>query len=125
MEYNVFFLADLHIGHKNILFHQPNRIEGMSLKDKKDIEGHDAYIVNMWLSQTKENDHIYFSLSYLCPDLLVAAQRPGKITLYFEFRRLGNQLCRRARSAQLVLLQRFLVTERPVDHFGFFVVVRN
>lgn len=59
MEYNVFFLADLHIGHKNILFHQPNRIEGMSLKDKEDVEGHDAYIVNMWLSQTKENDHIY------------------------------------------------------------------
>lgn len=56
---NIWFIADLHIGHKNILFHQPNRIEPMSLKDDKDIEGHDSYIVETWLSQTKENDHIY------------------------------------------------------------------
>ena len=33
---NIWFIADLHIGHKNILFHQPNRIEPMSLKDDKD-----------------------------------------------------------------------------------------
>ena len=56
---NIWFIADLHLGHKNILFHQSNRIEAMSLKDDKDIEGHDSYIVKTWLSQTKENDHIY------------------------------------------------------------------
>jgi calcineurin-like phosphoesterase family protein len=56
---NIWFIADLHIGHKNILFHQPNRIEAMSLENKDDIKGHDSYIVNMWLSQTKKGDHIY------------------------------------------------------------------
>lgn len=56
---NIWFIADLHIGHKNILFHQPNRIIGMNLKDDKDIEGHDSYLINTWISQTKEGDHIY------------------------------------------------------------------
>lgn len=31
----------------------------MGLKGEDDIDGHDQYIINMWLSQTKRNDHIY------------------------------------------------------------------
>ena len=36
--YDVWFISDLHIAHKNILRHQPKRIEAMSLKDEDDIE---------------------------------------------------------------------------------------
>lgn len=56
---NIFFTADLHINHKNILRHQKGRIQGMNLKDEEDIEGHDKYVEDMWLSMTKRNDQIY------------------------------------------------------------------
>ena len=56
---SVWFIADLHIGHKNILHHQPERITSMGLKDAEDIEGHDNYIIEKWLSQTKRHDHVY------------------------------------------------------------------
>lgn len=58
-DYNVWFTADLHIGHQNIIRHQKERIEAMKLKDENDIEGHDEYIIKTWLEQTKRNDHIY------------------------------------------------------------------
>jgi calcineurin-like phosphoesterase family protein len=58
-KYNVWFVSDLHIGHKNILYHSPNRIESFNLKDKNDIDEHDKYVINMWLSMTKRGDHIY------------------------------------------------------------------
>lgn len=56
---NVWFIADLHLLHKNILHHQPQRIEAMGLEGKDDIEGHDQYIVDMWLNTVKRNDHVY------------------------------------------------------------------
>lgn len=34
----VYFVADLHISHKNILRYQPNRIDRLGLKDEEDIE---------------------------------------------------------------------------------------
>lgn len=49
----------LHIKHKNILRHQKQRIEIMNLKDDNDIEGHDQYIIDMWLNTVKRNDHVY------------------------------------------------------------------
>lgn len=57
--YNVWFISDLHIGHKNILHHSPNRIKSFNLNDNNDIESHDEYIINLWLSMTKRNDHVY------------------------------------------------------------------
>lgn len=57
--YDVFFIADLHIGHKNILHHSPQRIDVMGLKDKDDIEGHNEYIINLFHTQVKRNDHVY------------------------------------------------------------------
>ena len=57
--YNVWFTADLHIRHKNILRHQPNRIEAMGLKDAEDIETHDAWIEQMWLDTVKRGDHVF------------------------------------------------------------------
>lgn len=58
-EYNVWFIADPHINHKNILRHQPNRIKVMGLKDNDDIDGHDKYIIDMWLEMTQRGDHVY------------------------------------------------------------------
>ena len=57
--YEVWAVSDLHLRHKHILRHQKARIEAMSLKDEDDIDGHDKYIIDMWLSMTKRNDHIY------------------------------------------------------------------
>ena len=56
---NVFFTADLHIGHKNILKHQPNRIEYMGLSGVDDLSGHDKYIFDMWHSTAKRGDLVY------------------------------------------------------------------
>lgn len=59
VNYNVWFTSDLHILHKNILHHQPKRIELMGLKDKDDIEGHAKYIIDLWLNTVKRHDHVY------------------------------------------------------------------
>ena len=55
----VYFTADLHIHHINILSHQNNRVKGMGLKSKNDITTHDAYIMDI-LKQVKPEDRIYF-----------------------------------------------------------------
>lgn len=68
MEGNVWFIADLHIGHKNILRHSPSRIKAMGLKDDDDIESHDNYIINLWLSQTKRGDRIYVLGDFIMGD---------------------------------------------------------
>lgn len=57
--YNVWFISDIHYGHKNILYHQPQRIERMNLSSKDDIEGHDKWIIEMWNNTVKRGDHIY------------------------------------------------------------------
>ena len=59
MEKNIWFTSDLHLGHKNILKHQVNRIAQMHLKDENDIEGHDKYIINMWNEKVQPNDEVY------------------------------------------------------------------
>jgi len=59
MNKQIWFCADLHLCHKNILKHQPNRIHQMNLQDENDIDGHNQYIVNMWLSKTQKDDEIY------------------------------------------------------------------
>lgn len=59
MNKRIWFCADLHLCHKNILKHQPNRIHQMNLQDENDIDGHNQYIVNMWLSKTQKDDEIY------------------------------------------------------------------
>ena len=57
--YNVYFLADTHIDHKNILIHQPNRIKDLNLKDADDVEGMNEYIYKMWDDTVKRGDHVY------------------------------------------------------------------
>ena len=36
--YNVYFISDLHISHKNILYHSPNRVKAFNLENNEDIE---------------------------------------------------------------------------------------
>lgn len=55
----VYFVADLHISHKNILRYQPNRIDRLGLKDEEDIETHDERIIEMWHNTIKRNDEVY------------------------------------------------------------------
>lgn len=57
--YSVYFLADTHIGHQNILFHQPNRIKDLNLKGADDVEGMNEYIYKMWDDTLKRGDHVY------------------------------------------------------------------
>ena len=57
--YNVYFIADTHIGHKNILFHQPNRVKDLNLKSADDVEGMNEYIYEMWDDTLKRGDHVY------------------------------------------------------------------
>lgn len=58
-QYNVFMTSDLHVGHKNILRHSPNRIEAMGLSGPDDVKGHDEWIKRMWLDTVKRGDHVY------------------------------------------------------------------
>lgn len=69
-DYNVWICSDLHLRHKNILKHQPLRIEGMGLKDGEDIQGHDEYIINMWNNLVKRGDHVY-----ILGDLILSNQK--------------------------------------------------
>lgn len=55
----VWFIADLHICHKNILRHQTNRLKKMGLTDENDFETHDKYIIDMWHSLVSRGDIVY------------------------------------------------------------------
>lgn len=57
--YNVFFISDTHLSHKNILRHSPQRIKAFNLIDENDIENHDKHIINMFKKLTKRGDHVY------------------------------------------------------------------
>lgn len=71
--YNVFFVADLHISHKNILHHSKERIAAMGLKDNTDLEGHDEYIIKLFQNQVKRGDHVY-----ILGDFILANQEVSK-----------------------------------------------
>lgn len=77
--YEVWVISDLHITHKNILHHQKGRIDAMGLKNENDIEGHDKYIVDMWLSMTKRNDHVYIMGDFIMSNKVTAVQILNKL----------------------------------------------
>ena len=56
---NIWFTADLHVHHLNILNHQKNRVKGMNLKSSDDITAHDKYIIDMITSMVKRGDRLY------------------------------------------------------------------
>lgn len=72
-QYNVFFIADLHICHKNILHHSKERISAMGLKDNTDIDGHDEYIIKLFHNQVKRGDHVY-----ILGDFILSNQETSK-----------------------------------------------
>ena len=53
----IFFSADTHIGHKNILNHKPLRPHADSL----DIQAHDKWIIDLWRKTISKHDRIYFA----------------------------------------------------------------
>ena len=75
--YDVWVISDLHLQHKNILRHQPKRIEVMSLKDDDDIETHDKWIIDMWLKTVKRNDHVY-----VLGDMILSSQQSSLYILH-------------------------------------------
>ena len=75
--YDVWVISDLHLQHKNILRHQPKRIEVMSLKDDDDIETHDKWIIDMWLKTVKRNDHVY-----VLGDMILSSQQNSLYILH-------------------------------------------
>ncbi|MCM1176132.1 MAG: hypothetical protein NC308_10005 [Clostridium sp.] len=52
---NIFFTADLHFGHKNILQHVPSRPYSTDL----DISKHDEWLMELWCSQICKKDIVY------------------------------------------------------------------
>ena len=75
--YDIWIISDLHILHKNILRHQPKRIEVMGLKDEEDIETHDKWIIDMWLKTVKRNDHVY-----VLGDMILSSQQNSLFILH-------------------------------------------
>lgn len=51
----LFFTADLHFGHKNILQHQPNR----PFANEDDTSAHDAWLLDLWKSTVDKYDSVY------------------------------------------------------------------
>lgn len=66
MSQNIWFTADLHIGHKNILKHQPNRITHMNLASENDVDKHDKWLINYWNRTVKREDIVY-----ICGDFIM------------------------------------------------------
>lgn len=75
--YDVWIISDLHILHKNILRHQPKRIEVMGLKNEEDIKTHDKWIIDMWLKTVKRNDHVY-----VLGDMILSSQQNSIYVLH-------------------------------------------
>lgn len=51
----IYFTADLHIGHQNILKYNPGHLEwGIST-----LEEHDAYLIDLWRSTVQKIDDVY------------------------------------------------------------------
>lgn len=55
----IWFIADTHFGHKNILRHSSRRIDVMGLKGVDDIEGHDQWLISRWNELIAKNDRVY------------------------------------------------------------------
>ncbi|MBP5456178.1 MAG: metallophosphoesterase, partial [Paludibacteraceae bacterium] len=58
MAQKVFFIADTHFHHKNILKHCPERAE-VGGYDIDDVDAHDKWVLDMWNSTVGKNDIVY------------------------------------------------------------------
>ena len=55
MSNQIYFTADLHFGHANILKHSPKR----PYSDTVDIKAHDEWLLDLWRSTVDKRDTIY------------------------------------------------------------------
>ncbi len=51
----IYFTADLHFGHTNILKHQPNR----HFADENDSTKHDEWLLDLWCRTVDKKDIVY------------------------------------------------------------------
>lgn len=58
MKQKVWFTADLHIQHKNVLKHCPERAAAGGF-DCNDIEAHDKWVIDTWNKTVSKNDIVY------------------------------------------------------------------
>lgn len=56
--YQVWFVSDLHFGHKNIMRHHPDRASYLGVSPD-DIEGHDKKLIEQWNNTIGKKDHVY------------------------------------------------------------------
>lgn len=64
INHNIWFTSDLHIGHKNIIKHCPQRaIEGGF--DPEDIVAHDRWIIEKWNNTVKKQDIVYINGDFI------------------------------------------------------------
>lgn len=59
MKNNVWFVSDLHFGHKNIMKHCPKRLEICGATGIDDIDTHDKWLTQLWNNTVKKNDTVY------------------------------------------------------------------
>lgn len=53
---NIFFSADTHIGHKNVLKYMPSRPYAL----EQDTKAHDKWLIKLWQKTIGKQDRIYF-----------------------------------------------------------------
>ena len=54
---NIYWSADMHIGHQSILKFMPNR----PYASEENIQAHDEWIINLWQKTVGKHDKIYFA----------------------------------------------------------------
>lgn len=73
----IFFIADLHLKHENILRFHNDRAKRFGIEETFDIEKHDQEIIDMIHSQTKRGDHLY-----IVGDLVLSNQEESRKILH-------------------------------------------
>lgn len=56
--YKVFMCSDLHIGHKNVVLHCPERVKAGGF-DPSDLAAHDKWILDKWNATVGKKDIVY------------------------------------------------------------------
>lgn len=73
----IWFTSDLHLGHKNILLHCPDRIREFGLESELDdnaVAKHDEIIINMWNSMVDKHDEVYILGDFMFYNRVKATQ---------------------------------------------------
>ena len=70
----IYFTADLHFGHSNILKHSPKR----PFSDTVDIVAHDEWLLDLWKSTVDKRDTVYIlgDLTFLKSEKTAWAEVP-------------------------------------------------